>query len=77
MTDLDTTLALRKPEIRVLVDREAANDLGLPVGTVADTLRILVGGMPVSNFKDRGEQSTTSGSAPARRIAPRPPACMT
>ena len=56
MTDLDTTLALRKPEIRVLVDREAANDLGLPVGTVADTLRILVGGMPVSNFKDRGEQ---------------------
>ena len=57
LTDLDTTLALRKPEVQVIVDREAANDLGLPVGTVvADTLRILVGGMPVSNFKDRGEQ---------------------
>ena len=56
LTDLDTTLALRKPEVQVIVDREAANDLGLPVGTVADTLRILIGGMPVSNFKDRGEQ---------------------
>ena len=56
LADLDTTLALRKPEVQVAVDREAANDLGLPVGTVADTLRILIGGMPVSNFKDGGEQ---------------------
>ncbi len=71
MTDLDTTLALRKPEVRVLVDREAANDLGLPVGTVADTLRILVGGMPVSNFKDRGEQyDVWLRARPADRASP-------
>ena len=39
MVDLDTTLSLRKPEVQVIVDREAASDLGIPVGTIADTLR--------------------------------------
>jgi HAE1 family hydrophobic/amphiphilic exporter-1 len=56
MTDLDTTLALRKPEIQVSIDREAASDLNIPVSTVADTLRVLVGGLPVTNFKDGTEQ---------------------
>ncbi|HEX8202442.1 MAG TPA: efflux RND transporter permease subunit, partial [Isosphaeraceae bacterium] len=56
LTDLDTTLSLRKPEIQVAIDRERASDLGIPVGTIADTLRILVGGLPVSNFKSGGEQ---------------------
>ncbi len=37
LTDLDTTLSLRKPEVRVAIDREAASDLGVPVGTIADT----------------------------------------
>ncbi len=55
LVDLDTTLSLRKPEIQVLVDREAASDQGVPVGTIADTLRIIVGGMPVSKFRD-GDQ---------------------
>ena len=56
LVDLDTTLSLRKPEVQVVVDREAASDLGLPVGTVADSLRILVGGMAVSKFRDGDEQ---------------------
>ncbi len=56
MTDMDTSLSLRKPEVQVAVDREAAADLGIPVGSIADTLRVLVGGLPVSNFKDEGEQ---------------------
>ena len=56
LTDMDTSLSLRKPEVQVAVDREAAADLGIPVGTIADTLRVLVGGLPVSNFKDQGEQ---------------------
>ncbi len=56
LSDLDTTLALRKPELQVVVDREAASDLGISVGTIADSLRILVGGMPVSTFRDAGEQ---------------------
>jgi hydrophobic/amphiphilic exporter-1 (mainly G- bacteria), HAE1 family len=56
IVDLDTTLSLRKPEVQVIVDRERASDLGIRVGTIADTLRILVGGMPVSKFRDSGEQ---------------------
>jgi HAE1 family hydrophobic/amphiphilic exporter-1 len=56
LLDLDTTLSLRKPEVQVLVDREAASDLGVPVGTVADTLRILVGGLPSSKFREGDEQ---------------------
>ncbi len=56
IADIDTTLSLRKPEIQVAIDRERASDLGLQVGTIADSLRILVGGMPVSRFKDGDEQ---------------------
>ncbi len=56
IVDLDTTLSLRKPEVQVVIDREAASDLGVPVGTIADTLRVLVGGLPVSKFRDGGEQ---------------------
>jgi HAE1 family hydrophobic/amphiphilic exporter-1 len=54
--DLDTTLSLHKPEVQIAIDREAASDLGIPVGTVADTLRILVGGLAVSRFKEGDEQ---------------------
>ncbi len=56
IVDLDTTLSLRKPEVQVIVDREAASDLGIPVQVVANSLRILVGGMPVTKFRDGGEQ---------------------
>ena len=56
LVDLDTTLSLRKPEVQVVIDREAASDLGVPVGTVADTLRVLVGGLPISKFRDGDEQ---------------------
>ena len=56
LSDLDTSLSLRKPEVHVVIDREEASDLGIPVGTAADTLRALVGGLPVSTFRDGGEQ---------------------
>ena len=56
IVDLDTTLSLHKPEVQVIIDRERASDLGIRVGTIADNLRILVGGMPVSKFRDQGEQ---------------------
>ena len=56
IVDLDTTLSLRKPEVQVVIDREAASDLGVPVGTIADTLRVLIGGLPVSKFREGDEQ---------------------
>lgn len=58
IVDVDTTLALRKPELRVEVDREKAMDLGVSVETIASTLQVLVGGKIVTNYKDDtvGEQ---------------------
>jgi len=54
--DVDSTLALRKPEIRVHIDRKKAADLGLRVEDIAGTLRTLVGGEPVSKYKEGDEQ---------------------
>ncbi|MFM9116732.1 MAG: efflux RND transporter permease subunit, partial [Planctomycetota bacterium] len=54
--DVDTSLSFRKPELRVRIDRERASDLGIPVQTIASTLNILVGGEPVSTYKEGDEQ---------------------
>jgi HAE1 family hydrophobic/amphiphilic exporter-1 len=54
--DVDTSLSLSKPELRVRIDRERASDLGVSVQTIASTLGILVGGEPVSKFKEGDEQ---------------------
>ena len=56
----------------MIVDREAASDLGIPVGTIADTLRVLVGGMPVSKFRDGDEQYDVWLRAEAQRPRRRP-----
>lgn len=52
LADVDTTLALRKPEVQVDIDRDRASDLGVNVRTIASTLEVLVGGQVVSDFKD-------------------------
>jgi len=54
--DIDSTLALRKPEVRVNIDRKKAADLGIRVEDVAATLRTLVGGEPVSKYKEADDQ---------------------
>jgi len=56
LVDVDSTLSLRKPEVQVEIDRERASDLGIPVQTIATTLNVLVGGQPVSLYKEGTEQ---------------------
>ncbi len=51
-TDVDTTLEDPRPEVRVNLDRKAASDLGLNLGTVAATVRGLVAGEVVSQYQD-------------------------
>ncbi len=51
-TDVDTSEEQRRPEVQVRVDRKAAGDLGLDIGTVATTVRGLVAGEVVSQFED-------------------------
>jgi HAE1 family hydrophobic/amphiphilic exporter-1 len=50
--DVDTTTALRKPELRVDVDRERAMDQQVSIQSIAATLGVLVGGQIVSDYKD-------------------------
>lgn len=51
--DSDVTLKLDKPELRVVVDRERAADLGVDLSDVATALRIQVGGDDrVSRYRD-------------------------
>lgn len=54
--DVDTSLSLRKPELRVQIDRERASDLGVSVQTIASTLNVLVGGEPIGKYKETDEQ---------------------
>ena len=56
LVDVDSTMSMRKPEFQVNIDRDRAMDLGIPVRTVANTLRVLVGGQVVSSFKEGSEQ---------------------
>jgi HAE1 family hydrophobic/amphiphilic exporter-1 len=56
LVDVDSTLSFRKPEVQVAIDRERASDLGIPVQTIANTLSVLVGGQPVSRYKEGTEQ---------------------
>jgi len=54
--DIDTSLSLRKPELRVEIDRKRAGDLGIPAQAIATTLNVSVGGEPVSRYKELDEQ---------------------
>ena len=54
--DVTTSYVEGKPEIVVQLDRAKAADLGVAVSDVADTLRLLVGGLKVSTYAEGGEQ---------------------
>ncbi|MBP2671165.1 MAG: Acriflavin resistance protein, partial [candidate division NC10 bacterium] len=56
MLDVDTTLARRKPEIRVHIDRDKAADLGVGVDSIASSLRTMVGGEEVTRYKEADDQ---------------------
>jgi HAE1 family hydrophobic/amphiphilic exporter-1 len=51
LVDLDSTLKPDKPTVAVSVRREAAADLGLNVNSLAGTLRTLVAGQTVGNWR--------------------------
>lgn len=54
--DVDTSAAMRKPELRVYIDRAKAADLGIRAADIATTLRTLVAGEPISKFREGAEQ---------------------
>ncbi|MBM3725588.1 MAG: efflux RND transporter permease subunit [Acidobacteria bacterium] len=53
LADVDTTLRINKPELRVAIDRERAADLGVDAAAIAGSLRLMVGGDDeVSRYRD-------------------------
>lgn len=56
LVDVDSSSAVRKPEVRVKIDRERAADLGVRAGEIAAALRTMVGGEPISKIREGAEQ---------------------
>src|SRR3989337_2887724 len=54
--DIDTTLSVRKPEMRTTIDRKKASEFGIQLQDIASTLQTFVGGEPVSKYKEEDEQ---------------------
>jgi HAE1 family hydrophobic/amphiphilic exporter-1 len=55
-TDVDTNAASRSPELQVRVDRDRAADQGVDVRGIATALLVLVGGEPVTKYKEGNDQ---------------------
>ncbi len=55
-TDIDNTMEEGKPEVRIEVDRKAADDLGLDLSGISMTIRSLIEGDVVTRFKEGDEE---------------------
>jgi multidrug efflux pump len=56
LLNVDSDLRINKPQLTVSFDRDRAEDLGIPVGDVATTLQVLLGGREVSTFTRANKQ---------------------
>ncbi|MBA3240813.1 MAG: efflux RND transporter permease subunit [Acidobacteria bacterium] len=56
VVDIDSSLVIGKPEVRVHIDRARAADLGVRVGDVAQALNVLIAGQKVSTFNEGTDQ---------------------
>ena len=56
IVDINTDLEIRKPEVRLNIDREKAGALGVDIRAIADTVRTLIGGRDVAKFKSEGDR---------------------
>ena len=54
--DLNKSLKLGRPEIRVIPDREKAAALGVDATTLARTIQAMIGGVDVATFKEAGSR---------------------
>jgi HAE1 family hydrophobic/amphiphilic exporter-1 len=56
LVDIDTTLSVRQPELQVQIQREKASSFGINVRDIASALRTLIGGEPISTYREEQEQ---------------------
>ncbi len=57
LVDLDSSIKANKPTLDVQVKRDVASDLGLGVGQIGATLRTLVAGQTVTNWRAPDDQT--------------------
>jgi len=57
LVDLDSSMKPPKPTVSVAVKRDAASDLGLSVGSITNSLRALVAGQTVGDWRAANDQS--------------------
>ncbi len=53
--DVSISRELRRPELRILVDREKASALGLDMNTLSQSIRAFMEGKTASKYRERGE----------------------
>jgi HAE1 family hydrophobic/amphiphilic exporter-1 len=72
LVDLDSSVKPDKPVVAIDVKRDAASDLGLSVAQIAGTLRTLVAGQTVGNWRAPDDQTydVNVRLAPEARTAP-------
>jgi HAE1 family hydrophobic/amphiphilic exporter-1 len=54
--DLDKSLKLGRPELRVIPDRDKAAALGVDAATLARTVQAMIGGVDAATFKEAGSR---------------------
>jgi HAE1 family hydrophobic/amphiphilic exporter-1 len=54
--DLEKSLKLGLPEVRVIPDRDRAADLGVDARSLATTVQAMIGGLDVATFKEGGQR---------------------
>lgn len=54
--DLDSSLKLGLPELRIHINREKAAEMGVDARTIAEAVQLMVGGLDVGIFKEAGRR---------------------
>ncbi|MCP4036841.1 MAG: efflux RND transporter permease subunit [bacterium] len=54
--DLNSSLKLGLPELRIYTDREKAAEMGVDARTIAEAVQLMVGGLDVGVFKEAGRR---------------------
>ena len=56
VVDVDSSLIVGKPEVRIEIDRARAADMGVRVGDIAQAINVLVAGQEVTTFNEGTDQ---------------------
>ena len=72
LINLDTDLKVNKPELTVVYDRDRAEDLGVPIRDVSNTLQTMLGGQRIGTFtRDNKLYYVIAQLEPNARATPR------